>query len=199
MTMRLRIPHQQRASGFTLIELVVVLVLMAVLTAMIIPEMRGTLEGELLRSTSRELVRGLSLAHSQSITVNQQHRFVIDSERREYRVERFARSLDEGSGFSLVRDVPGARGGLNERVTIEYRPPEAGGAMVEAEADQFTPTAPQDAVANPGGTVIRFFPDGTADGGELHLRDRQGFGLALRLNPITARVQAVELERRRAE
>jgi prepilin-type N-terminal cleavage/methylation domain-containing protein len=43
----------QRA--FTLIELMVVIVLIGIMTAMIIPEMKGTFEEALLRSTAREL------------------------------------------------------------------------------------------------------------------------------------------------
>ncbi|MDB6077847.1 MAG: hypothetical protein JWO82_1594, partial [Akkermansiaceae bacterium] len=38
------------------------------------------------------------------------------------------------------------------------------------------------------------YPDGTADAWEIHLRDRAGFQLALRINPITASVHIVELE-----
>ena len=42
---------------------------------------------------------------------------------------------------------------------------------------------------------IAFYPDGTADAARLMLRDREGFRLALRINPITARVHIVEMER----
>jgi type II secretion system protein H len=195
--MRLQPPVTDRARGFTLVELMVVLVLIAVLTAVMIPEMRGTFEGEQLRASSRELIRGLSIAHSQSITVNHPHRLVIDAAQNRYRVERLARSSEEGGGFVPVRSVAGAEGALHQHITIELRPPPgvdgelelAGAAPMElrrSEADNAS--APNS---------IRFFPDGTAEGAELHLRDRGGFGLALRLNPITARVRVVELERRR--
>ena len=36
---------------------------------------------------------------------------------------------------------------------------------------------------------------GTADAAEIILRDRDGFRLYLRINPITARVELVDLER----
>jgi hypothetical protein len=43
--------------------------------------------------------------------------------------------------------------------------------------------------------AISFYADGTADQREVELRDPEGFGLALRINPITSRVQYIELER----
>ena len=43
--------------------------------------------------------------------------------------------------------------------------------------------------------TITFYADGTADAQEIRLRDREGFQLALRINPITARVRITELER----
>lgn len=195
--MRLQPPVKDQARGFTLIELMVVLVLIAVLTAVMIPEMRGTFENEQLRATSRELIRGLGIAHSQSITVNQSHRLIIDRERNRYRVERLARAEDAGTGFVPARGVPGAEGAWNERITIEFRPPpgaaaDGGGTTASASAAR-----PAEAGGASAPNIIRFHPDGTADGAEIHLRDRAGFGLALRLNPITARVRVVELEQRR--
>ena len=41
-----------------------------------------------------------------------------------------------------------------------------------------------------------FYPDGTAEASEIVLRDREGFGLALRINPTTARVKILEVERK---
>jgi prepilin-type N-terminal cleavage/methylation domain-containing protein len=43
--------------------------------------------------------------------------------------------------------------------------------------------------------TIAFHPDGTADERAIELRDPEGFGMALRINPITSRVQVLELER----
>ena len=40
--------------AFTLIELMVVIVIIGIMTAMMIPEMKGTFQDALLRSTSRE-------------------------------------------------------------------------------------------------------------------------------------------------
>ena len=67
MTLSPRNPS--RRSGFTLMELMVVLVLIGVMTAMILPEMRGTYEAALLHSTGRELANVLGIAYSRAVTV----------------------------------------------------------------------------------------------------------------------------------
>lgn len=189
-------PPDRGKSGFTLIELVIVLLLIAVMTAVIIPEMKGAFEGELLRATSRTLANGLGLAYSQSISLNQQHRLRVDRESHRYRIERLARHETEGSGFVPARGIPGAEAALDERIRIEFREP---GTSLEDEARERAPAiddrmtgreAPLDSIA--------FFPDGRAQGMEIWLRDRTGFGLALKVDPITARVRVVELERERA-
>ena len=43
--------------------------------------------------------------------------------------------------------------------------------------------------------MVAFYPDGTADAAAFLLRDRDGFRLLLQINPITARVHVVEMER----
>jgi len=192
--MKLRHQSLPARSGFTLIELVIVLVLITIMTAMIIPEMRGTYEGELLRSTSRELVRGLSLAHSQSITLNQRHRLVIDREKNRCRVERFARGEEEGNGYVPVRGLPGAEAALSDKITIEMKAP---GEAADGEGSAVNgPGDPPSVTTAFPGMAVEFLPDGTAQAMEIHLRDRGGFGYALRVSPITARVKVVELERR---
>src|SRR6185503_4211867 len=49
--------------GFSLIELMVVIVLIGIMAAMIVPEMKGTYEEALLRATSRRLVDVFHLAY----------------------------------------------------------------------------------------------------------------------------------------
>jgi prepilin-type N-terminal cleavage/methylation domain-containing protein len=181
-----------RAHGFTLVELMVVLVLVGLLTAVIIPEMRGTYEDALLRSTGRKLSSALGLAYSQAVTVNLEHRLRIDLAEHRYTIETAATENQDGPGFRPLRDVPGGEGDLDPRISIEVRrsTPEDE-APPEPQGFSFGDEAPSANIE-----YIRFRPNGTTDPVEIILRDRDGFGLALRLNPITARVRIVEVERR---
>ena len=182
-----------RRRGFTLIELMIVIILIGIVTALIIPEMRGTYEEVLLRSTSRELVSVLNLASSRAVSLNQLHRVRLDPKSGRYLIERQAGQEERGRGFVPVRDVPGSRGELDPRIVIEIRkstgdsPAEPGvGSSPDGEPDRPRPD---------GGDTIAFYSDGTADASEVRLRDRDGFRLALRINPVTARVRLVELPR----
>ena len=180
----------RRTNGFSLVELTVVLVILAVMVLLILPELRGTFEGELLRSTGRQLTRAMHLAYSQSVTVHQPHRVRIDTREGRYVLERPA---EEGSSnFVPLRDLPGAEGKLDPRITLEIRP-RMDATEGQEQGMEPPPPAPDDS-AGPG-QWIAFYPDGTADPREILLRDREGFGFALRINPVTARVNLEDLER----
>jgi type II secretion system protein H len=178
--------------AFTLIELMVVLAIIGIMTAMIIPEMRGTYQDALLRSTSRELVSVFNVAYSRAVSLNQLHRVRLDTSTGRYVIER--RLREEGrENFVPLQDVPDCQGVLDTRISIQIRAP---APDLSATTDAGLPPA-----AEPGSTVqevvdsISFYPDGTADARELLLRDQDGFRLALRVNPVTARVDIAELER----
>jgi type II secretion system protein H len=177
-------------NAFTLIELMVVVALIAIMTAMILPEMTGTYQDALLRSTSRELVNAFNLAYSRAVSFNQPHRVRIEPGTGKYFVEK--RVVEHGrADFVSLRDVPGGEGKLDTRISVEIQM--AGESMAEetgASTDrEESPVLGQE-------DVITFYCDGTADAKEVVLQDRQGFRLALRINPTTARVHVVELARK---
>jgi len=171
-------------------ELMVVIVLIGILSAMIIPEMRGTYEDALLRSTARDLVNTFDIASSRAISLNQLHRVRLDPLTGRYLIEKRVRETAQGDEFAPLKDVSEAEGQLDTRISIQVRKPD------EAQSDSPENSPPSEA-GNKNETVdaISFYPDGTADATDLLLRDRQGFRLGLRINPITSRVKILELER----
>ena len=76
--MRLIVANPDRKLGFTLIELMVVIALIGIMTAMILPEMKGTFEDARLRAASRELVNVFGAAYSRAVSVNQVLRVRLD-------------------------------------------------------------------------------------------------------------------------
>jgi type II secretion system protein H len=177
--------------GFTLIELMVVIALIGIVSAMIMPAMRGTYDNALLRSATRKLINACSLAASRAVSLNQVHRLRLDQKSERFVLESKTNEVAVGSEFTPVGELIGSEGALDTRVSVVIRaspenpsaPPEESqdGEMSEASPDPDQP-----------GT-IRFYPDGTADRKVIVLRGRDGSGLALRINPVTARVHLLEL------
>lgn len=160
-------------------ELTVVIALIAILTALIIPEMRGTYEDALLRATGRELVNTFELASSRAISLNQPHRVQLDLKTGHYQVARKTRVAGQES-FVPLTDVSGSGGALDPRITLEMQAPDE---AVPADAEMAVPTEPGH---------FMFYPDGTADAAAIQLRDRAGFRLQLVLNPVTSRIHLTE-------
>src|SRR5438093_12258204 len=175
--MELRVCRNSKGLGFTLIELMVVFVLIGIMTAMIIPAMRGTYEDALLRSTSRKLVNVLNLASSRAIAINQLHRVRLDHKNGRYFVERRTEEGGEGLEYIPVRDVPGGEGEMDTRISIEFRAPGEG----DRSAPEASFVSGDDSRKQNRDEVIAFYPDGTAEAGDIVLRDRDGFRLALRI------------------
>ena len=177
--MTLRIASRDRRHGFSLIELMVVLLLIAVMSAMIIPAMHGTYEDALLRSTARRLIDVMNLANSRAVTLNQTFQVRLNTTDGKYLLE----PARKAPSMAPAQLAP-FEGVFDKRISVVLRNPLALSAP-EAEDEEDRPHAGK----------ISFYPDGTADNRVLLLRDRDGFQLALRINPVTARVHIVEQPR----
>lgn len=70
--------NKPRSAGFTLIEMLVVLAILALAMTLVPPNlMRGT-DAQALKADVRQVVGGLRLAHTQAISLNMPVAFVVD-------------------------------------------------------------------------------------------------------------------------
>lgn len=186
-------------AAFTLIEMMVVVLLIGILSALVIPEMKGSFQDALLRSTGRELVNAFTLASSRSVSFNQRNRVHLDRSNGKYFIERRA-WIDGEQRFVPLKDVPGAQGKLDSRIAIEVHTPDSdmgdqalGGSNPNSEEDSGAGEQESEGASE---SVFTFYPDGTADAAEILLTDQQGFRLALQIDSITAHVRLMRLDRK---
>jgi len=175
-------------SGFTLMELMVVMTIIGIVSLLVVPEMRGSFESARLRSSARKVVNAINLAAVRASTRNLPHRVHIDPVQGRLTLE--AGNGGEGEGFAPVTDISGAVFQLNDTIRIQSR-------RIEPENLSSMPQAPllpqeDEETAVDRDQLISFYPDGSADAAEIILMDRQGFQLVLKVNPITARVRVTE-------
>ena len=102
-------------SGYTLIELMVVIIVLSILTASIVPQFGGTYKDSLLRANGRKVVSVLRLAHSQAVTVGHVHRVRLDPVSLRFSLE----SRNSEGEFSPVLPVAGCEGTLEGKVLVQ--------------------------------------------------------------------------------
>ncbi len=143
--------------GFTLIELVVVMVLLSIMTAFAVPAIRTALFSDQLKSTARNLI-GLINETGQAARRNQQELFLIfDRQARVFKVQT-ANSSNEKRNFNVVHLAD------------------------EVEVVDFTSV--HGGTERQGRLSLRFSRKGYVDKTLIHLRDGDGRELTLALSPF---------------
>lgn len=101
-------PHIRRQqttrSGFTLLELMIVMVLLATLTAMVTPVFSGTLSGMRAENEARNLVGLLEYAQARAISDSVEYRVYIAPTANTYWLERAIMHEGRAVSFEFVED-----------------------------------------------------------------------------------------------
>ncbi len=150
-----------RARGFTLLELVLVLLLAGLLTAFVVPSVSGTLESSRLRAGAAQLRATFSVARTLSASGARERSVVLDLEGGEYGIagEARRRLLPDGIWIRSIR---------------------VGDAVVDGERVSGEPVLAR----------VRFFPDGSAEEAEVVLASSGGGRLTVLVDPLTGMAEA---------
>ena len=178
----MRIATSQR--GFTLVELMVVVIIIGITTSIIVAEMHGTFEDTLLRAVGRKVMDACDMASNRAIATHRTQILKIDSRGGRFMIEPRGATAEDQTGI----DLAGAAGELDTRITLLIREP-------EQELDEGLP-AEDERERRASADVISFSADGTCDAREFVLRDREGVELVLRLNPITSRIRIMDAQKK---
>lgn len=162
--------------GFSLLEVIVVVIVIGVVAGVVVPNLGGSLETVRLNAAARRLSEALDYAHQRAVTTGRVHCLTIAGEGRELRLladpapdtedavdawERLApdpRELESEPELEDVRDAARLLGEWPEGVAVvEVSTFEEG--LVEGEEDE---------------ARIFFFPDGTCEFARLRLESANG-------------------------
>jgi general secretion pathway protein H len=88
-----------RARGFSMLELLVVLAIMAMVTAAVMPMLGKGVSTTELKSAARSLASGLRLARSEAVSQHRQTFLVLDVAGRRFKVDQ------DPKAYALPRDV----------------------------------------------------------------------------------------------
>ena len=97
---RTRFPRH-RAAGFTLLELIVVVVIAAAVVGLVVPRFAAVLPGVELKGAARDVATALRYARGRAIATRSEVAVVIDVDARSYRVE----GAGEGREHQFARHV----------------------------------------------------------------------------------------------
>ncbi len=98
--------------GFTLIELIIVLIVLAAVLTITFPRMEAFFSGSYLKSTSRRLIGTIRYLHDRSATTGKRLRLCYDLDENKYWIE----EENEEGEFEEVKTVLGRREALPEGI-----------------------------------------------------------------------------------
>ncbi len=147
--------------GFTLLELVLVLLLAGLLTALVVPSVSETLESSRLRSGAAQIRTTFALARTLSASKARERSVVFDIDRVEYEIagEGRRRILPDGIWIRSIR---------------------VGDVVVDGDRLSGEPGLPR----------VRFFPDGSAENAEVVLTSPGGGRFAIAVDSLTGLAEA---------
>jgi len=158
----------RRRAGFTLIELTLVVMILAVVMALAAPSFVRSFRSALLGETARSFATTCQLARLRAVSQQINATLRLDIEQQVYWLSQLStNNADQTSEPATIKWVE-----LDPRV-------------------QITSATLADGTTGAGGDKmieINFYPNGTCDGGQVIFRNRdEGDSITMLLDPITAR------------
>ena len=169
-------PGPSASSGFTLLEIMVVMVVLTMVTAFAMPSLRSALFSDQLKATARQLEGLVAETGQEAIRSQTEQLLHFDLERQ--LVWTSSEKPDKGRNPDAVWDT--------NPVWEEDAPLQARRLTIPASVRVVDISSVSAGKRSAGSTVIRFSTKGYVDKTLIHLRDDEGRDLTLILSPFLA-------------
>jgi type II secretion system protein H len=164
---------RRSARGFTLVELILVMVVLVAVTAVVAPRFSDSFPSLQVRKSADRIFAWARKARADAAATGACHRLVLEPERRAFWIEREARPLKEPGKFTPL-------GGAWEEETL---PPDVVLSVVDGlEMDP----------SNSKRRYLEFFPDGSASAGSLEVSHEKGERRQVKIVAATSAVSIVD-------
>lgn len=183
--------------GFTLIELILVLVIIGLLTSLIVPAITS-LTGLKLKTATRRVAAGLRYARSQAVTTGSDYQVVLNLRKGEMTIKCLEEE-EEGSYRETAEDGEYQRGWEEDAGDEEQPPPKTKiktyrmpkevtlAKVIIEEVEVYHDDEEEE-------TWIDFYPNGSCSGGEIYLTNERERVFKIALNFLTGIVKITEEE-----
>jgi general secretion pathway protein H len=183
------------SGGFSLVELMIVLAIMALVFGMAAPRIAKEMGVLHLRTTAKQVAASLRWARSQALSTGKTYNAIFDGSGQRVIISDYAGALDT-AGKKLVGSADAAAGRA-EAEAIDGDIPKQVVKIFELPEDIFISRIEIAEVrdANPGEQSIyqlTFFPDGTSMGGEITIADEQKRSFIIGVDFLTGIVSLEE-------
>ena len=162
-------------AGFTLLELLIVLVIMGMVAALVIPSLSSS-QGAVLKAQAREVVAVLKYARRSAVVEGKQKTVVLSGGKEE-------NANEENTNQSRPKRTPGhwvSRGGI----ALQWN----NTVSDNDEVNDYDDTNGNDA-NNQAEHKITFYPEGGSSGGELTLSYLE-YKAKISVNPLTGKIES---------
>ena len=177
-----------RRSGFSLLELMLVLAIMVVVAALAVPAVQGTIASQAIVSGTDRVRIAMGQARVQAIRSGKVFAFYYQRNGQRFDVA----PLEDFSRFSGQQNGRPPVSVQARDISDNWLPREVRFVAGQTQLDSRSETAKEASGASSMDAVL-FYPDGTSQDAKIHLQDQQGRTMAVELRGLTGLAKSVRV------